>query len=729
MSETKLEIKVSADTGAADAALKALSRTAEDVAGATGAVKVNADTGVAQEALQELSRTAEDVDGATGAVKVEADTGAAQSALQELSRTAEEVSETGGDMKVSADTKAVQSALSGLLDTTRRIADTLSRIDGTGLERVAEAGRKAQRSLDGVTSSARKMVSSIAGGITGKLKGAISSVPGMLSSAFKAGFASVTAALGAATFACVKFGAAQEQTRLKFQVLLGDVAKGNKLFSQLVKFANVTPFSTDDVVKAGQTLLSFGVAAGDVQDTLKAVGNAAAATGVNVADMAAIYGKAMVKGKVEAETLNQMSERGVPIIKALAKQMGVAEKEVYKLTSKGKIGADDLRKAFFSLSEKGGAYNGMMEKQARTVGGLWSTLLGKVQNVAATLGEQLMPVMQKCLDKAIELADALGRMVASGDFAKGLADGIAAAAPMVASVLKWVVRSFLGIKGVIHSIIGTVFGLVNMAVGGVIGLLTACFKLGVDLGAAIFGGGQWVLGKLLKLVDGFIGTVMGWVRSLVQGIIDGVLWAYNKVASVLHMDHVEIELGDWGGKAKEGTRLMGDSFLEASQDTFNARNKIYDMVRPVDAFAAELGVGQGLMKIKDGMAATYEGGKAADAFDKMVDGVAGKITGWARGFGNDVKANAKKQAEEAGKATLDKAKPEAKVKDIVGDRGITRKVDSLAKIGLFNFGKSAEQNLDLRRNNLLEAIRNGIDRLAAGGRGGQAAAMPALGSV
>ncbi len=95
-----------------------------------------------------------------------------------------------------------------------------------------------------------------------------------------------------------------------------------------------------------------------------------------------------------------------------------------------------------------------------------------------------------------------------------------------------------------------------------------------------------------------------------------------------------------------------------------------------------------------------------------------------------MKAKVKKQKDDADKATLKKAAPEqAAMKDIVGDRGITRQVDSRAKIGLYNFSRSAADNLDLRRNNLLEAIRNGIDRMASQGQGGQVRAMPALGSV
>ena len=699
MADVKLRIDVGAETAAANAALAEVGAAAERVSEAVGDLHVDADVSEANAALAEVGAAAERVSESLGGTEGAAE--GAEDALAEVGDSAEAAA--GG-------ANAANAALTRLNSATSRMSGAMRGFT----ERIREASSAMRERL---AKSAASLASSLgSAGFT----------------AAKVGLGAVTAAFGAATAACVKLGAGQEQTRLKFGVLLGDAAKGNKLFGQLKEFANATPFSTNEVVKAGQSLLSFGVAAGDVQDTLEKVGNAAAATGVNVAEMAAIYGKAMVKGKVEAETLNQMSERGVPIIKALAKQMGVAEKEVYKMTSQGKIGANDLRKAFFSLSEAGGAYSGMMEKQSRTVGGLWSTLVGKIQAAAATLGEQLMPSIQRCLDAAIGLADALALKVETGDALKGVADAIVGITPAVAEAMKGTVSFILAIKAGFGAVYGTIAGLLQFAVGGIMGLLSACFKLGVDLGAGLIGGTQWLLGKIFSLVTGLVGKVAGLVRGLFQGILDSALWVYNKVGSLLHLDPVELELGDWEEKVKQGPgAILGEAFQEAAEDTFSARNKIFDQVRPYDAFAAELGVG-GLVKMKDSIMGVPSAMDASDAFDKSIDRIAGNITAWAKGLGNDVKATAKKQAEDAAQATLEKAALEQAapaIRDIVADRGLARQVDSLATIGLYNFSRSAEDNLDLRRNNLLEAIRNGIDRMASQGQGGQVRAMPALGSV
>lgn len=671
-------------------------------------------------------------------IDVNANTGAANAGLSSLAESMARVTELLGSLSAS---------ISGTGVAMNRLGDH-AREAGSGEKGAADGADRAKGALDRLNAATGRNSSSMRN-FTARIREASRAMSTQLaqsaanlgrslgSSALnftKLGVGTAAAALGigasmgAATAAVVRLGAAQEQTRQRFEVLLGSAAKGNKLFGQLKEFANVTPFSTNEVVKAGQTLLSFGVAAGDVQDTLLKVGNAAAATGVNVAEMAAIYGKAMVKGKVEAETLNQFSERGVPIIKALAKQMGVAEKEIYKLSSKGKIGANDLRKAFFSLSEAGGAYSGMMDKLGKSVGGMWSTLQGKISDVAATLGEQFMPVIQKCLAKVIEYVDKVSEAVSSGDFMEGIAQSIAKIMPVVAEGAKFIVDIVLGTYSVFKAVFNTVAGIVAATVGTIISIISQLTQFLSLLGGNILAWAAMIVDKIASVIGRFLGEIVRSIQDTIKTVLSGAVAAYNKVASLLHWDQVELEMGDWGSKVEES---LGGAGKAMARSMLDGAQKALDIAGKAEGAYA---YGSTLMDEGEGMvrkgAGTLTGMiDKSDAAGKWIDRIAGKITGWASGFSKNVKANAKKQAEDADKATLDKAAPEKADKDIVGDRGITRKVDSLAKVGLYNFSRSAEDNLDLRRNNLLEAIRNGIDRMASQGQGGQVRAMPALGSV
>lgn len=212
-------------------------------------------------------------------------------------------------------------------------------------------------------------------------------------------------ASAAASFA--NMGAELEQTRVSMEVFLGSAEKANQVIADLNKFSAVTPFTSDQVLQAGKSLLAFGLEAEKLQDTLRAVGDVSAGTGKDFNELALIYGKAMTSGVVQAEELNQLTEAGVPIIKELAKNMGVAENQVKKLGSEGKISFADLEKAFESMTAEGGQFFDLMAKQSQTTAGLMSTLKGVVQQLGAEISEQMLEGAKPALEAVTNASMAL----------------------------------------------------------------------------------------------------------------------------------------------------------------------------------------------------------------------------------------------------------------------------------------------------------------------------------
>ena len=258
-------------------------------------------------------------------------------------------------------------------------------------------------------------------------------------------------------------------------------------------------------------------------------------------------------------------------------------------------------------------------------------------------------------------------------------------------------------------------------IGSVIALFTAGFKMGVDIGAMIIGGIAAMWQKIYSMTGHFLGMIVSAVQNSVKVVLQGAVDAYNKVAELLHWEPVELEMkGDWGAQVEDAFRKTGDVFGNFAERTWKARDKSFDAIRPWDAYAWEMAK-EGGQSAWDGVKGIPAALDQSEAAGKWVDGIAGKIMRWADGLAGS-KPGAAGERKPGGIG-------DAKAGDIVGDRSITRNVDSLAKVGLYNFSRSAEDNLDLRRNNLLEAIRNGIDRMAGKERSGPSAALPALGSV
>jgi len=250
------------------------------------------------------------------------------------------------------------------------------------------------------------------GGDTSGLGRAVSRAKGMLSDlgsaaknlALGGAVAGSVAAIGAA-FRGVKLAAEMEQVSVAMEVMTGSAEKGNRAIEALMKFSDETPLSSEDVVAAGRALIAFGTDADDVVGVLRKVGNVASGIGAPIGELAEIYGKAQVSGRLFGEDINQLAGRGIPIHTELAKVLGVTSAEIKKMVTDGKIGFPELEKAFSNMSAEGGQFAGMLAKQSKTFSGLFSTLVAKLNNLLRDVGQGLMESLKPVLSKLISLVD------------------------------------------------------------------------------------------------------------------------------------------------------------------------------------------------------------------------------------------------------------------------------------------------------------------------------------
>ena len=196
----------------------------------------------------------------------------------------------------------------------------------------------------------------------------------------------------------VKLGAEMQNTRLAFETMMGSARKGNALIAMLEQFADVTPYDNDEVIKSGRMLLNVGVATEELAKKLTMIGDIAAGTQQPLQDMVAIYAKAANKGKVQAEELAQLSERGMPVIQTLAKMLGVSTEEVMKFGAEGKLSFALLEEAFAKMTAQGGQYAGLMEKQSESLAGKWAGVEVELNKFATSIGEKAIPGLTQAVD-------------------------------------------------------------------------------------------------------------------------------------------------------------------------------------------------------------------------------------------------------------------------------------------------------------------------------------------
>jgi tape measure domain-containing protein len=250
------------------------------------------------------------------------------------------------------------------------------------------------------------------------------SISGIATSLSKIGAAA--AAAGAAVLAtagfCVNASSTREDAEAAFTPLLGGADRAKLAVEELNKAAAQTPFEFETLSGAMKQLLP--VMDGDIENTIKTINFLGDTAGGNAQKLDTItrgYTKAMLKGKVDMESLNMISEAGVPIIKELAKARGVDTAALLDMVSKGEIGTDDLTGAFQIMTSEGGIFFNGMVIASQTFSGRMSTLRDNISLTAAAIGKELMPYAKELVDRLIEITGAVqdwvkenGKLIAGG---------------------------------------------------------------------------------------------------------------------------------------------------------------------------------------------------------------------------------------------------------------------------------------------------------------------------
>lgn len=230
----------------------------------------------------------------------------------------------------------------------------------------------------------------------------------------------------------IRLGKEMEMTRIAFNTMLGSAEKGAQTIALLQKFADFTPFNNDEVIKSGRMLLNAGFATDQLTKKLTMIGDVASGVNQPLVDMVMIYTKAANQGKIQAEELQQLGERGVPILQQFSKMLGLSASEIMELGSKGKLTFDLLDEAFEKMTSEGGQYFNLMEKQSRSLEGKWSNLQAEFTKFATSIGEQSIPGLTKALD---EFLAKINEMKESGEL-DALASDAAQMITYAADILK-----------------------------------------------------------------------------------------------------------------------------------------------------------------------------------------------------------------------------------------------------------------------------------------------------
>lgn len=214
-----------------------------------------------------------------------------------------------------------------------------------------------------------------------------------------------------------------QQFEIAFETMLGSGQKAKGMISDLANLAASTPFDMKGVVNGAKQLLAYGFAANEITDTMRRLGDVSAGLGLNLQDLTWLYGTTMVQGRLFTRDLMQFTGRGIPLTEELAKQFGVTKDKVSELVTAGKVGFPEVKKAIESLTNEGGKFGGLMEKQSHSITGQISNIQDSIEMAINDLGTQTEGLMNDALDitsKVIDHWKEIGEVILAAASAIGL---------------------------------------------------------------------------------------------------------------------------------------------------------------------------------------------------------------------------------------------------------------------------------------------------------------------
>ena len=244
-------------------------------------------------------------------------------------------------------------------------------------------------------------------------------IAGLRDTAVKAG-----AAMGVAfTFSAAKDFAMKIATvRGEFQklevgleVLLKSKEQATAMMEDVIRLAATTPFSLQDVARGSKQLLAYGFAAEEVIESLKMLGDVASALSLPMDRLTYLYGTTMTQGRLYARDLMQFTTSGIPLLQALADQMGVTTQRINDMVTAGEIGFPEVKKAFEAMTGEGGKFHGMMDEMSKTVSGRIEKLKDSIEVMFNEIGKSNEGIIYDVIEsgnKLVENYEDIGKMIA-----------------------------------------------------------------------------------------------------------------------------------------------------------------------------------------------------------------------------------------------------------------------------------------------------------------------------
>lgn len=183
-----------------------------------------------------------------------------------------------------------------------------------------------------------------------------------------------------------------ELQRVSLGALIQDTAKAEQLFTKIKEAAIKSPFEIKDLVSYTKQLAAYKIEANELFDTMMRLSDISAGLGADMSRIVLAYGQIKGAGVLKGTELRQITELGIPMVDLLAKKLTalrgelVTTGDVFSMISDKAISFDIVKQIFDDMTNAGGMFYKMQEKQSETLAGKWSNLKDSISIMYDEMG-------------------------------------------------------------------------------------------------------------------------------------------------------------------------------------------------------------------------------------------------------------------------------------------------------------------------------------------------------
>ncbi|WP_026975985.1 tape measure protein, partial [Alicyclobacillus contaminans] len=215
------------------------------------------------------------------------------------------------------------------------------------------------------------------------------------------GINGITSALKNAATAGIQFDSEMQQAQIGFTTLLGSAKAAQDMLQQLADFAQSTPFDLTGVENAAKQMLAMGFSAKEILPDMKAIGDAAAALGLQTDGIQRItlaLGQLKTHGVVDAQDMLQLTEAGIPAWNILAQAIGKTVPQLQAMVSKGLVPADQATEILIQGMEQ--RFPNMLQKMNSS----FTSQMGNLKDgLNRALGDAMKPTFDWLTNTALPM--------------------------------------------------------------------------------------------------------------------------------------------------------------------------------------------------------------------------------------------------------------------------------------------------------------------------------------